>query len=154
MTGFVDNMGDWLRCCDLVVTKAGPGIIAEATCCGTPLLLTSHIPGQEKGNAEIVTGAGAGLRVPGVRQLVAEIDRLRRDRRAMAAMSAASAWLGRRCAAADIADLIADLVPADLVPADLVPADLVPADLNAATGPTTIAGPAMATAGTSRGRES
>ena len=35
VTGFVDNMSDWLRCCDLIVTKAGPaGGCAEATCCG------------------------------------------------------------------------------------------------------------------------
>jgi 1,2-diacylglycerol 3-beta-galactosyltransferase len=112
VTGFVDNMSDWLRCCDLIVTKAGPGTIAEATCCGTPLLLTAHIPGQEKGNAEIVTGAGAGLWVPGVRRLVAEIGRLRRDRGAIEAMSAASARLGRPDAAADIARLIAGLIPA------------------------------------------
>ena len=112
VTGFVNNMSDWLRCCDLVVTKAGPGTIAEAACCGTPLLLTGHIPGQEKGNAEIVTGAGAGLRVPGVRQLVAEIGRLRRDRGAVEAMGAASARLGRPDAAGDIARLIAGLIPA------------------------------------------
>ena len=96
VTGYVDNMSDWLRCCDLIVTKAGPGTIGEATCCGTPLLLTGHIPGQEKGNAEIVTGAGAGLWVPGVRQLVAEIGRLRRDRGAIEAMGAASVRLGLR----------------------------------------------------------
>lgn len=112
VTGYVDNMSDWLRCCDLIVTKAGPGTIGEATCCGTPLLLTGHIPGQEKGNAEIVTGAGAGLWVPGVRQLVAEIGRLRRDRGAIEAMGAASVRLGRPDAAADIARLIADLIPA------------------------------------------
>jgi 1,2-diacylglycerol 3-beta-galactosyltransferase len=112
VTGFVDNMSDWLRCCDLIVTKAGPGTIAEATCCGTPLLLTAHIPGQEKGNAEIVTGAGAGLWVPGVRHLVAEIGRLRRDRGAIEAMGAASARLGRPDAGADIARLIAGLIPA------------------------------------------
>ena len=34
--GFVDNMADWLRCADLVVSKAGPGTIAEATCCAAP----------------------------------------------------------------------------------------------------------------------
>jgi 1,2-diacylglycerol 3-beta-galactosyltransferase len=112
VTGFVDNMSDWLRCCDLVVTKAGPGIIAEATCCGTPLLLTAHIPGQEKGNSEIVTSAGAGLRVPDVRQLVAEIGRLRQDRDATDAMSAASARLARPDAAGHTARLIADLIPA------------------------------------------
>ncbi len=59
--GFVGNMPDWLRCADLVVGKAGPGTIAEATCCGAPLVLTSYVPGQEQGNAEFVTGAGAGV---------------------------------------------------------------------------------------------
>jgi 1,2-diacylglycerol 3-beta-galactosyltransferase len=112
VTGYVDNMSDWLRCCDLVVTKAGPGTIAEATRCGTPLLLTAHIPGQEKGNSEIVTGAGAGLRVPDVRRLVAEIGRLRRDHDAIEAMGAASARLGRPDAAGHTARLIADLIPA------------------------------------------
>ena len=74
VTGFTRHMADWLRACDLVVTKAGPGTIAEATCCGAPLLLTSHLPGQETGNTEIVTRAGAGRRARSVRRL------LRRDR--------------------------------------------------------------------------
>ena len=69
VTGFTSGLADLLRCCDLAVTKAGPGTIAEAACCGTPMLLTSHLPGQEKGNTELVTAAGAGRRLPGVRQL-------------------------------------------------------------------------------------
>jgi 1,2-diacylglycerol 3-beta-galactosyltransferase len=112
VTGFVRNMADWLRCADLAVTKAGPGTIAEATCCGVPLLLTSHLPGQEKGNTEFVADADAGRHVPSVRRLVTEIARLRDDRAAVDAMRAASARLGRPAAAAHIAELIADLVPA------------------------------------------
>jgi 1,2-diacylglycerol 3-beta-galactosyltransferase len=112
VTGFAGNMSDWLRSCDLVVGKAGPGTIAEAACCGTPLLLTAHIPGQEKGNSEMVTSAGAGLRVPDVRRLVAEIGRLRRDRHAVEVMGAASARLGRPDAAGHTARLIAGLIPA------------------------------------------
>ncbi|HEX4255291.1 MAG TPA: glycosyltransferase [Streptosporangiaceae bacterium] len=109
VTGFVHDMADWLRCSDLVVTKAGPGTIAEATCCGTPLLLTSHVPGQEKGNAEFVTGAGAGRRVTGVRPLIAEIGRLRQDRAAVEAMRSASARLAQPAAGTEIAELIAGL---------------------------------------------
>jgi 1,2-diacylglycerol 3-beta-galactosyltransferase len=112
VTGFAGNMSDWLRCCDLVVTKAGPGTIAEATCCGVPLLLTAHVPGQEKGNSEMVTGAGAGLRVTDVRRLVAEIGRLRLDHDALEAMGAASARLGQPDAAGHTASLIAGLIPA------------------------------------------
>jgi 1,2-diacylglycerol 3-beta-galactosyltransferase len=109
VTGFVHDMADWLRCSDLLITKAGPGTIAEATCCGIPLLLTSHLPGQEKGNAELVTGAGAGRRVPGVRPLIAEIGRLRHDRAAVEAMRSASARLGQPAAGSEIAELIAGL---------------------------------------------
>jgi 1,2-diacylglycerol 3-beta-galactosyltransferase len=110
--GFTRDMARWLRCCDVLVTKAGPGAIAEAACCGTPLLLTSHLPGQEKGNAEFVTAARAGRRVRGVRRLVAEIGRLRADRAAVEAMRAAAARLGQPAAAADIAELIAGRVAA------------------------------------------
>jgi 1,2-diacylglycerol 3-beta-galactosyltransferase len=117
VTGFTRHMADWLRACDLVVTKAGPGTIAEATCCGAPLLLTSHLPGQETGNTEIVTRAGAGCRARSVRRLLAEVDGLRRDRERTHAMRAASARLGRPAAAADIAALIAGLVTAAPPPA-------------------------------------
>jgi len=106
--GFVDNMAAWLRCADIVVGKAGPGTIAEATCCAAPLVLTSHLPGQEEGNAEFVVQAGAGSNAPRPRDLAAEIGRLRNDPAALAAMRAASARAGRPRAAADIAGLIAE----------------------------------------------
>lgn len=105
--GFVGNMPDWLRCADVVVGKAGPGTIAEATCCGAPLVLTSYVPGQEKGNAQFVTGAGAGVFAPRPRQLAAEIGRLRRDPDALAAMRAASVRASRPRAATDIARFLA-----------------------------------------------
>jgi 1,2-diacylglycerol 3-beta-galactosyltransferase len=107
--GFVGNMADWLRCADIVVGKAGPGTIAEATCCGAPLVLTSFVPGQEKGNAEFVTGAGAGVYAPRPRQLAAEIGRLRRDPSALAAMRDAAVRVSRPRAATDIARFLAGL---------------------------------------------
>jgi 1,2-diacylglycerol 3-beta-galactosyltransferase len=111
--GFVDNMADWLRCADLVVTKAGPGAIAEAACCGVPLVLTSHLPGQEDGNVELVAGAGgAGRYAPTVQRLVREIDELRRDPASLEAMRAAATRLGRPRAAADAAALLASLAGA------------------------------------------
>ncbi|MGH3152319.1 MAG: MGDG synthase family glycosyltransferase, partial [Streptosporangiaceae bacterium] len=93
--GFVDNVSDWLRCADVVVAKAGPGTIAEAACCGAPLLLTSHLPGQEKGNAHFVTAAGAGRHAPRRRQMLRVLGEWRRDPATLAAMRAASAGLGR-----------------------------------------------------------
>lgn len=119
--GFVDNMADWLRAADIVVTKAGPGMIAEATCVGAPLVLVSHLPGQEDGNVELVVGAGAGCHAPSVARLVRQLDRLHRDPAALDAMRAASARLGRPDAAGGIAALLADMVGVE-TPAQLAAA--------------------------------
>lgn len=107
--GFADNMADWLRCADVLVTKAGPGTIAEAACCAVPLLLTSHVPGQEEGNAEFVVSAGAGRYARTRHELLAELARLRRDPAAMEAMRGAAARLRRPDAAAEVAALLAGL---------------------------------------------
>ncbi len=58
--GFVENVPDWMHACDAIVTKAGPGTIAEACVCGLPILLSGFIPGQEEGNVTYVVGHGAG----------------------------------------------------------------------------------------------
>jgi 1,2-diacylglycerol 3-beta-galactosyltransferase len=59
--GFVDNMADWLAAADLLVTKAGPGTLAEAACLGVPSIITDFIPGQEAGNVNWITQHQAGL---------------------------------------------------------------------------------------------
>src|SRR5258708_13329182 len=74
------------------------------------MLLTSHVPGQETGNTELVARAAAGRGLPGVQDLVAEIGRLRENQGAVEAMRTASARMSRPGAAADIAELIAGLV--------------------------------------------
>jgi 1,2-diacylglycerol 3-beta-galactosyltransferase len=74
--GFVTNMAEWMRAADIVVTKAGPGTIAEALCCGLPMLLTWYLPGQERGNVEWVVDVGAGRYVPGVAELVSTVAEL------------------------------------------------------------------------------
>ena len=45
---------------DVLVTKAGPGTIAEAAALGLPVLLTSYLPGQEAGNVDVVVDGGCG----------------------------------------------------------------------------------------------
>ena len=107
--GMTPGIADWLRGADVVAAKAGPGTIAEAACCGTAILLTSRLPGQEDGNVELVVSAGAGRYVPRMTDLVREISRLRADPAALEAMRAASARLARPRAAAGAAALIAEL---------------------------------------------
>lgn len=60
INGFVTNMAEWMGACDCIVTKAGPGTIAEAMICGLPILLSGFIPGQEAGNVPFVVENGAG----------------------------------------------------------------------------------------------
>ncbi|HEU5391662.1 MAG TPA: glycosyltransferase [Streptosporangiaceae bacterium] len=110
--GFVPDMAPWLRCADLVVSKAGPGTIAEAACCGAPILLMSRLPGQERGGVQRVTRAGAGRYLPRTRQLVTAIGQLKEHPADLAAMGAASARLGRPGAADHLATLLDRLVRA------------------------------------------
>jgi 1,2-diacylglycerol 3-beta-galactosyltransferase len=59
--GFVTNMSDWMAASDCIVTKAGPGTIAEALIRGLPILLSGYIPGQEEGNVPFVVENEVGV---------------------------------------------------------------------------------------------
>ncbi len=61
--GFVEEIWDWMAACDCVITKAGPGTIAEALALGLPVLLSGYIPGQETGNVPYVLKHGVGVYV-------------------------------------------------------------------------------------------
>ena len=41
--GFVNNMDEWMDASDVLVTKAGPGTIAEASICGLPCMLFAFL---------------------------------------------------------------------------------------------------------------
>ena len=58
--GFVDNMPELMSASNLVVTKAGPGTLAEAFIAGLPVIISSYIPGQEEGNVKYVLDHEAG----------------------------------------------------------------------------------------------
>jgi 1,2-diacylglycerol 3-beta-galactosyltransferase len=58
--GFVNNMDEWMRASDALVTKAGPGTIAEAAICGLPCMMFAYLPGQEAGNIPFVEQSGFG----------------------------------------------------------------------------------------------
>lgn len=50
IVGFTSDMPSWMRAADVMLTKAGPGTLAEAGCVGTPTVITGFVPGQEEGN--------------------------------------------------------------------------------------------------------
>lgn len=62
--GWTDQMPQLLRSHHLVITKAGGATVHEAIAAQCPLLLHQPIPGQEEGNASLVTQNHWGILVP------------------------------------------------------------------------------------------
>ncbi|RYR05924.1 hypothetical protein Ahy_B06g085747 isoform B [Arachis hypogaea] len=58
--GFVTKMEECMGACDCIITKAGPGTIAEAMIRGLPIILNDYIAGQEAGNVPFVVENGCG----------------------------------------------------------------------------------------------
>jgi len=59
--GFVSNVSDWMAACDTLITKAGPGSIAESMIRGLPVVLSGYLPGQEFANVELVESERVGV---------------------------------------------------------------------------------------------
>lgn len=73
--GFTHNMPDLMRASDFIVTKAGPGTIAEALNAELPIILYAKLPGQEDGNVTFVEEEGAGVWAPKPQDVVRALTR-------------------------------------------------------------------------------
>jgi 1,2-diacylglycerol 3-beta-galactosyltransferase len=62
---------------DMIVTKAGPGTIAEALAMNLPIIITSWLPGQEEGNVAFVEKAKVGRVSEDPTQIVKLVKHLR-----------------------------------------------------------------------------
>jgi 1,2-diacylglycerol 3-beta-galactosyltransferase len=71
--GYTHEMPGFMRAADMIVTKAGPGTIAEALVAGLPIILYSRIPKQEDGNVDYVIEEQVGAWAPEPEAVVAAI---------------------------------------------------------------------------------
>jgi 1,2-diacylglycerol 3-beta-galactosyltransferase len=101
--GFVDYMPELMRACDVIVTKAGPGAIAEALATGLPLVITGFLPGQESPNVDFVVESGVGKYSPKDDELLEEIRVLAEGGPTWREMSKKAAELAHPYASSDIA---------------------------------------------------
>ena len=62
--GFTRELPDFMRAADVLVTKAGPGTIAESLNANLPMILYAKLPGQEDGNVEFVVEEKVGVWAP------------------------------------------------------------------------------------------
>lgn len=73
--GFTRQLPDFMRAADVLVTKAGPGTIAESLAAHLPLILYARLPGQEDGNVTFVRETGTGVWAPTPQRVVATLRR-------------------------------------------------------------------------------
>ena len=87
--GFTDKIPEYFRAVDLLVTKAGPGTLAEANAAQLPVVVYDYVPGQERGNVDFVRNNGLGAVaihgaaevVQAVRSMIRTPERLAQIRR-------------------------------------------------------------------------
>jgi 1,2-diacylglycerol 3-beta-galactosyltransferase len=109
--GFVQNMPEWMAACDCIITKAGPGTIAEALVCGLPIIVSGFIPGQEEGNVPFVVNNGVGAFSKAPEEIAATVTRWFGPEAALRQQLAERARsLGHPQATFEIVELLAQLV--------------------------------------------
>ncbi|CAE7253852.1 MGD A [Symbiodinium natans] len=108
--GFVTNVDQYMTAADCLVTKAGPGSIAESMIKGLPCLLTAFVPGQEEGNISYVTENGAGAYVSDQEPdlVAAKIEEWLKDPPALEKMSENARRLAQPGAALEISRRMCD----------------------------------------------
>jgi processive 1,2-diacylglycerol beta-glucosyltransferase len=104
IVGYADNVQEWMRAVDLVVTKPGGLTVAESLACGLPLVIVNPIPGQETRNSDYLLENGAGMKVNSTRLVGHRVSTLFGDPARLAALRAAAQRLARPNAARDIVE--------------------------------------------------
>jgi len=109
--GFVTTMAEYMAAADVLVSKAGPGTIAEAAAVSLPVMLTSFLPGQEEGNVDFVVDGEFGVYISDTNpsDIAREVAEWLMDENKMAELSEAAKAHGAPNAARDIVKHIGDL---------------------------------------------
>jgi 1,2-diacylglycerol 3-beta-galactosyltransferase len=107
--GYCDNIPELMRAADLLVTKAGPGAIAEASLAEVPVVVYDFIPGQEYGNLKYVETNGIGVVALNTNDVVRSVRRIVGNVERMQAMRDRQASVAPRGSSRRIAELIANV---------------------------------------------
>jgi 1,2-diacylglycerol 3-beta-galactosyltransferase len=74
--GFRNDIPELMRACDLLVTKAGPGTLAEASVAQVPVVVYDYVPGQERGNLDWVRSNGVGVVALSTQAVLASVSEI------------------------------------------------------------------------------
>lgn len=116
VVGYIEDIADAYASADLVVCRAGAGTLAEVTANGLPFVAVPYpyaAAGHQNSNARLMEQEGAAIvvldRDLDPARLAEVIDALRSDPVRLRAMAEASRRLGRPRAAAQVAELVAQV---------------------------------------------
>jgi 1,2-diacylglycerol 3-beta-galactosyltransferase len=116
--GFTDQIPAYFRAVDLLVTKAGPGTLAEANAAQLPVIVYDYVPGQERGNVDFVRHNGLGaVAIHGAAEVVAAVRSMIRTPERLATIRHNQEIVAPRRSSRRIAALISQLVETGTIPA-------------------------------------
>jgi processive 1,2-diacylglycerol beta-glucosyltransferase len=105
--GWTNQMPELLMTHHLLIGKAGGAAVQETIAAGTPMLITSVVPGQEEGNAQLLFQNQCGALCPTPDALAAKIEQLfAHDAAEWRQWEANIQRLSRPAAATEIADFV------------------------------------------------
>lgn len=107
--GYVDNVGDWMRASDLLITKPGPATVTEAIYADVPMILTEGLP-QELGTVSYLVKHHAAFAATNINDVAKLATELLHNPSQMRVLRQNGEGLLRRNAACDTATLILAMV--------------------------------------------
>jgi 1,2-diacylglycerol 3-beta-galactosyltransferase len=117
--GFTDKIPELMRAADLLVTKAGPGTLAEANAAQLPVVVYDYVPGQERGNVDFVRHNGIGeVAIHSTAEVVRAVERLVKNESRLAQMRLNQELVAPKRSSRRIAALIAQMANSGTIPAD------------------------------------
>jgi 1,2-diacylglycerol 3-beta-galactosyltransferase len=120
--GFRNDVPELMKASDLLVTKAGPGTIAEASIAEVPVVVYDFVPGQERGNLDYVRTNGIGVVALSAAEVVQSVTRIVHNSERLAAMRERQTSIAPRGSSRRIAELIAEVATTGSVPREPVSA--------------------------------
>ncbi|MBU1932956.1 MAG: hypothetical protein KKC66_03540, partial [Candidatus Omnitrophica bacterium] len=73
VSGYMDNVDEFMEVSDCIVTKSGGLTVSEALSKSLPMIIIQPIPGQETRNCKVLTGYGTAIRANSVRQVLSGV---------------------------------------------------------------------------------
>lgn len=116
--GYVKDAMAIMRRASLLIGKPGGLTSAEAMASGTPMLIIRPLPGQERGNTEMLVRHGAAIHLDRDRDLPAVVSSLLTNPTLLDMMAARARALGKPDAAREIAEAILAHLPPEEAPAE------------------------------------